>query len=461
MREKLKALQAEARGAAEFLGERLEAGKAVKIVSHVDADGIAAAAILARCLHYYNAPYVLKFCKPMRSEEIERLGGESYEVFIFVDQGTTQLEDIHRHLLVKGKDVLLIDHHGGELRDHPNLRYVHPHTVGVNGGRDMSASGVAYLLAESISTKFRSLIKLALVGAIGDRQELAGGFEGINAIFAKLAVDSGIIELREGLRLTGRSTRSALFSLWTSTRPYLPGLSGDIDESRKFLENLEIDPSMSISKLEPNEEAMLSDAILRKIGGDERLKSLIWGRIYVDRQRELVGTDELQEFACLLDCCADMNAAEVGFALAMRDERMVSRAIDLFETRQKEMLRIIQNLAKRMNEFREMKNFRYIFLPDVGPLMVGEAVSLMIESGMVRADKPVIGISVSRQDELKVSARGTQELAAAGFDLGKAIRMAAADIGESGGGHDVAASARIRREKLEEFLKKVDDYLGV
>jgi len=65
MREKLKALQAEARGAAEFLGERLEAGKAVKIVSHIDADGIAAAAILARGLHYYNAPYVLKFCQPV------------------------------------------------------------------------------------------------------------------------------------------------------------------------------------------------------------------------------------------------------------------------------------------------------------------------------------------------------------------------------------------------------------
>jgi len=461
MREKLKALQADAKEAAEFLRERLEAGKSVKIISHVDADGIAAAAILAKCLQYYNAPYVLKFCKPMRGGEIEMLGSESYEVYIFVDQGTVQLEDIHKHLLARGRDVLIVDHHGGELKTHSNLRYVHPHKVGMNGGKDVSASGVAYMLAESISTKFRSLVKLALVGAIGDRQEFADGFEGINSIFAKMAEDSGLIGVEEGLGLAGRSIRSVLFSLWTSTRPYLPGLSGDIDESRKFLENLDIDYSISISEMSSDEQKELSDAILKKIGGDERVRNMLWKRIYVDRQKELLGTYELQEFACLLDCCADMNAAEVGFALAMGDGRAVEKAINLFEMRQKELLRIVQQIMRRMNDFKEMKNFRYIHVPDAGPTMIGEAMSVLIESGIIKADKPVLGVSVAGENELKVSARGTQELAKRGYDLGKAIRRAAAETGESGGGHDVAASARIRREKLEEFLKRLDAYLGV
>lgn len=459
MREKLKALQADAREAAEFLKEKLEKGENVKIISHVDADGISAAAILAKCLHYYNAPYVVKFSKPMKGEEIERLSREDYGVYIFADLGTTQLEDIHRHLLAKGKAVVLIDHHAGELKVHTNLRCVHSHKVGMNGGRDISASGIAYLVAESIGAKFRSLIKLAIVGAIGDRQEFEEGFVGANEIFLRLAVDAGMLEVREGLKLAGRTITSCLSSLWLSTRPYLPGLSGDIDESRKFLENLDVDQSIPLSELSRESELSLLDAILKRTGRTD-LRPLLWGRIYVDRQKELAGTDDLREFAYLLDCCADMMAADVGFAIAMGDRRMVGNAYEKFETRQKEMMKIFQHMIKRIGDFREKRNFKYIFSEDIGPLMIGEAMSLLLESRILKGDKPVVGISILNEKEFKASARATPELVEAGYDVGKAMRIAATQIGGTGGGHDVAASARIPKEKLEEFLTLFDEALG-
>ncbi|MEM1689143.1 MAG: DHH family phosphoesterase [Candidatus Hadarchaeales archaeon] len=460
MREKLKSLQRDAQEAAEFLREKLEEGESVKIISHVDADGISAAAILARCLHYYNVPYVVKFCKPMRSDEIEKLSRESCGVFIFVDQGTTQLEDIHKHLLAKGKTVLLIDHHAGELKTHSNLRCVHSHTVGINGGRDISASGVAYLVAENMGAKFKSLIRLALVGAIGDRQEFVDGFQGANAIFLKQAVDFGMVEIKEGLKLAGRSLRSVLFSLWLSTRPYLPGLSGDIDESRKLLENLDIDPSVSICELDEESEKTLRDAIIAKTNIGEDLGHLIWGKIYIDKQKELVGTNDLRDFAYLLDSCADMNSADVGFAVAIGDKGMLNTALDRFETRQKEMLKILQQIMKKMESFKEMKNFRYIFCPEIGPLMIGEAISLLLESAILREDKPAAGISVINENELKISVRATLGLADAGYNVGEAVRKAASEVGENGGGHDVAASARVRKEKLDDFLRALDRYLG-
>ncbi|MEM2508240.1 MAG: DHH family phosphoesterase, partial [Candidatus Hadarchaeales archaeon] len=186
----------------------------------------------------------------------------------------------------------------------------------------------------------------------------------------------------------------------------------------------------------------------------------IWGKIYIDKQKELVGTNDLRDFAYLLDSCADMNSADVGFAVAIGDKGMLNTALDRFETRQKEMLKILQQIMKKMESFKEMKNFRYIFCPEIGPLMIGEAISLLLESAILKEDKPAAGISVIDENELKISVRATLGLADAGYNVGEAVRKAASEVGENGGGHDVAASARVRKEKLDDFLRALDRYLG-
>ncbi|GAI57924.1 unnamed protein product, partial [marine sediment metagenome] len=188
-----------------FLKPRLGGDIRVKIISHADADGIAAAAIMARCLYTYNVPLNVKFARPLKPDEIAELGKGNHDFFIFLDQGSSQIEAIHKFILGRKRDVVVIDHHPGEFPEHPNLAYLNPHTCGLNGAKDVSSSGAVYSVVEQLDRSFRPLVGLAIVGAIGDRQELFSGFTSINDTLVKRAIDLGFLRVGEGLRLIGRT----------------------------------------------------------------------------------------------------------------------------------------------------------------------------------------------------------------------------------------------------------------
>jgi RecJ-like exonuclease len=457
-RAEVKLFQRSAENVAEFLRSKLDANTRVKIIAHTDADGISAAAILGRCLHHYDVAFTLEFTKPKGEEGIAKLSEEDYNLFVFLDQGSGQLDLIHKHVLAKHKDVVVIDHHPGTFPQHPNLACLNPHTCGLNGAKDVSASGAAYLVAEQLDLKFRFLVGLAAIGAIADRQEFFSGFTGINDLLVKRAVDLALVRQGEGLRLVGRSFKPLLECLRTSTRPYVIGLSGNPSACRSLLSGLGFSPSVLISELHHDQERALADAISARAGEtakNEEFRHALWGTLYTNMSDQIVGPRDLREYATVLNSCADLKKPEVGFAMAVGDDTSVSEAQALLSTRQEEMLRILFWLVRRLNLFKEGESFRYIYCGDeVNPMLMGEAISLLIESGIVEMDRPILGIVDATAGLVKISARGTPKLAMEGVDVGRAIGIAAAEVTGTGGGHDVAAAARIPKERLDEFLTK-------
>jgi len=61
---------------------------------------------------------------------------------------------------------------------------------------------------------------------------------------------------------------------------------------------------------------------------------------------------------------------------------------------------------------------------------------------------------------IKVSGRGNRNLTRAGLNLGAALREESRKCGGEGGGHDIAAGARIKRVCKEEFLANMDRRIG-
>jgi len=449
--------------AAEFLRERLEKKASIKVISHQDADGISSAAILAKCLQYYDIPFTLHFSRPKKSKEIAELAEEDYDLFIFLDQGSGQIEAIHKTLLAKHKDVLVIDHHPGEFPEHPYLSVLNPHTNGLNGAKDVSASGATYLVVESLDLKFRPLLSLALIGAIGDRQEFFSGFTGVNDAIVKRAVDFGLVELGEGLRLIGRSFRPVVESLRTSTRPYLVGLSGKPTACKALLDNLDIRPSVPLSHLDREEEVALFDAILSRVGSvaeREEFMHVLWGTLYVDTTGKLGWPLTFREYAVILDACGNLKKPEIGLAMLMGDKNAFEEASALLSARQEEMLKAVEWFVRNLSQMKEKNNFKYMDCSSgVKPAFVGEAISLLIESGLLEMQKPVVALSKTSSGDVKISARGTPGLAMEGANLGRALKIAASKVGGGGGGHDVAAAARVPENKKEEFLTELDKAL--
>lgn len=112
---------------------------------------------MARCLSYYDSSFHLSFGGPPEEDDLESLKKKDYDLFIFLDQGTGQFEMIREHLMEKDNNVLILDHHPGDVQSYPESAHLNPHEFDLNGTSEVSASGVTYLVVEKIDEKLRPL----------------------------------------------------------------------------------------------------------------------------------------------------------------------------------------------------------------------------------------------------------------------------------------------------------------
>ena len=462
-RAEIRRFQRQADEVASFLRTHLASRGRTQMITHTDADGVAAAALLARCFCAYDVPFHVRFKHPLNAREIAELGKEDYDLFVFIDQGSSQASAIHKFVLGAGHPVLIFDHHPGELPEHPNLAYLNPNACGLDGVRDVSAAGVVYSTIEQIDKRFRSLIGLAVVGAIGDRQEFFSGFTGVNEVLVKRAIELDMLRTSEGLRLTGRELCSAVECLRLSIRPYLKGISGDLAASRALLDALGIPSNIAITELGVDTESRLRDALFARAGDaamSEDFCHALWGTIYIDTTGELMGTREIGECVAMLDACCGLKRHGVGFASALGDRSRSNEAIALLRRYQEEMVKVLDWLLAHAGDFKLTKKMRWIYArSNIKPPMLGETLSLAMESGLIPTDRPLIGMVDAEVDEVKVSARATPRGVTEGVDLGKAVASAAEAVGGYGGGYAVSAAADIPRARMEEFIARLEEIL--
>ncbi|MEW6592167.1 MAG: DHH family phosphoesterase [Candidatus Hadarchaeota archaeon] len=463
-RSEVKIFQRAASDVAEFLKLRLDGKRRVTVMSHVDADGISAASVMARCLYSFDVPFTVRFTQPLSSEEMAALPVSPQDLFIFLDQGSGQLDAIHKSILSKGAEAVIIDHHPATSKEHPNLAQLNPHLCGLNGAKDVSASGGAYLVADALDIHFRPWAGLALVGAVGDRQEFFSEFTGANDVIAKRALDLGLIEAGVGLRLVGRTFLPVAECIRSSTRPYIPGLSKSLAACRALVESIGINLSSKIFELQPDDERALADAIFARVGplaANEDFQHTIWGPIYTVMTGDVVGPRDLREQAALFDACGNMKKPEVGLAVGAGDETALEEAVALLRAVQDEMLKTLDWFKGKLAYLKQTKYFRYINSgSEVNPGMVGEAISLLIESGMISMDVPVMALAETKTGMIKISARSTPGLAMKGVNMGAALEKACTDVGGYGGGHDVSAGGRVPKDKVDEFITRLDNVFG-
>ncbi len=461
-RAEIRRFQRKADEVAAFLKPRLNSATRVKILAHTDTDGISSASILARCLRAYDVPFHLTFTNPLKPAELEVLAKEDYDMFVFLDQGSGQMEGIHKHLLGEEEHaVVVLDHHPGELPDHPLLAHLNPHEFELNGARDVCAAGVVYSVAESLDKKFRPLAALAIVGMLGDRQELPTGFESVNQVIVDRAIDLGIVKTSEGLKLIGRSQSPIAECLRLSIRPYLPGLTGNMQACKEMVEGMGIKLEDSTENLGGNQEVVLRDGLFARseTATRDEFRHTLWGPLYEVKIGQWAGPRDLHEYVAMIDACDRLGEPEIGFAAAMGDEDGANDAIALLRRYQEEMSKVLQWLERKKDYFATSPQMRHIWAGNhIDFKMIGEAMSLAMESGLVPDDLPVVAMAESG-DEAKISARAMPEHARKGVHLGEALDKAARPLGGTGGGHDVAAGARVPLGKRDEFIARLEKIL--
>ncbi|ANF23229.1 DHHA1 domain-containing protein [Thermococcus piezophilus] len=456
-----------AREGAELIKMHIELGHTIRIISHRDADGITAGAILAKAIAREGGSFQLSIVKQLSGELIQELAKEKHHIYVFSDLGSGSMELIERYLT--NATVVVSDHHPSEKDEFSTDSHllVNPVSLGANSVRDLSGSGVAYFVAREMNDKNRDLSYIALVGSVGDMQEIDGTFHGMNLDIIEDGKKLGILEIRKELRLFGRESRTLAQMLTYATNPEIPEITGDERKAIEWLRAKGFDPDMKYWQLREEEKRKLHDAlIIHMIKHDvpkETIDRLIGDVVISPLYPEGDPRHEAREFATLLNATGRLNAGTLGAAICLGDEEAYKRARKMLDDYKREQIEARKFIIQNWNMADEGEH-AYVFYVgrNIRDTLVGIAANIAINAGLVDPEKPVVVLADSDEDPnlVKGSARTTEKALAKGYHLGKALKEVAEKLGGEGGGHAIAAGIRFPKSRIDEFIKYFNEALA-
>jgi single-stranded-DNA-specific exonuclease len=471
MEKKYKDFLKKAKKTADVIKDAIKNDDQIKIVSHLDTDGITAAGIISIALYRAGASFQASIIRQLEEDIMVMLseGMDHVKLFIFTDLGSGQLDLVKQYLDTKTTKVIVLDHHP-PVGTEDGIFQLNPHAFEINGSYDISGAGVSYFVAKAMDEENRNLSALAVIGAIGDRQDKGdrGSLIGLNKEIVNDAVNAKVLEVKKDLRLFGRATRPVHTALEYTTDPYIPGITGNRDACFKLLVELQIplkkgNEWRAIADLTTEERTKLVSALitrsLQRGASSEEAQSIV-GNVYTMlEEKEGSILRDAREFASCLNACGRMGRAGVGIALCMGDRgRAYKDAEDVlsnYRTRLSDYLTLISENTERITDLKNVQIFDGKGLVD--DRIIGTVVGLARSGNMLSSDKIVLGIALQEGEGfIKISGRSTEKLVSKGISIGKALSDAAENIkGAEAGGHDIAAGARIPLEKEQEYIKLV------
>src|SRR3989338_2408518 len=302
----------------------------VRLISHLDADGISACSIFVKLLNNENRKYVVSIVPQLNKEILSEFALENYKHYVFTDIGCGIISSMKEFL--PGRDILILDHHNPEDTEIPdNITIINPHYSGIDGGKEISGAGVVYYFAKEVDPKIEDIAHIAIIGAVGDIQD-EDGFLKLNNEILETAIKKNKIEVKRGLRIFGGHTKPLHKALEYCTDQYIPGVTGSESGAIQFLYDLGIEPKSGSNWkkiIHLNDEEMkklVTGIIMRRLGEDSPEDVL--GNVYIlKEEHDESPTKEVKEFATLLNACGRMGKASLGIGACLGDQKIKDKAI--------------------------------------------------------------------------------------------------------------------------------------
>ncbi|NVM54437.1 MAG: DHH family phosphoesterase [Candidatus Helarchaeota archaeon] len=445
--------------AAEKIKSWIKLEELIRISSHIDADGIAAAGIICSALSRLGARYHLRIFRQLETEFIKSLAQEKQKSFIFSDFGSGQIEILSK--VLPTEDIIILDHHQplSPSPKHSNILEINPHLFGVDGSTEISGAGVCFLIAQTLDPQTNlNLLPLALVGALGDTQDKAKQHTllGLNAKIAELGMKENLIQIEKDLYFPYSEMKPIQRVLMETTDPFLPDLTGNEEACVRFLGSIGIplyvgDNWRTISDLSTEEKknltTQLTQLILSHDGTSEQASSLVSTHYKFLTETELYLKDG-RTYAALINACGRTRNPGIGVAVCMGDRDVpYRRAQDLLIKYQETLNQFLENL-KHPGTIRETDYLQYFYGGQLDETMVGRIATIALQTKIAKPTKPLIGFATSNDKNYKISARAQDALVKKGLHLAKALRKTISQLGLDtseflAGGHDAAAGTRI------------------
>ncbi len=437
------------RKSSEEFKEVLKGCDRVRVITHLDADGLSSGFLMIRFLEDIGKDYHLTILKQLYSDIIERIGKRD-DVIVFLDLGSGKLDEIEENF---GGNVFVIDHHkprgNGE-----KLKVINPFLFGVDGDTQITSSGITYLFLKEV---YPNIIKdgfAAISGVFGDSQDPKSG---INKEILDELVEGGVIDVRIGLRVFGRTYKPIHKALAYSFDPFLPGITGNEEEALKVIKESGIEYKIgnlykTISDLSIEEEKeLISNIIIKAVEEGKRINPKeILGEIYLVKGRKGILSD-CREIATVLNAFGRLGRGweAILVLLGKVEER---RAYEVLE----EYSKVISNILRKIDEGGiELEEEKDVLIVHGKDLIKEEFVSTI--ASVISKNNPgrlVVCYGVSEDGYYKMSLRSNR------YDCEEIARRISERYGLEGGGHKQASGIKVNKGLLDDVLSEIKKFIG-
>jgi RecJ-like exonuclease len=438
MSEKYEELLKKSLSKAKALYESFDKKNPIRVVSHIDADGLSSAGIVCNMLHREGIPFHASLIRDLSPEFIATI--ESNEPdrssFIFSDMGSAQLDQLER----LEKKIIILDHHKPlrETKDDSTAQ-VNAHLCGLDGSFEVSSSGLAFSFCMMLNPQNIWLAPLALAGTCGDRQNFGTG---LNKKILNLALENKILQTELVMKLRGVNIQEAVVN---SVDPFFTELSGDPEKTRDLLGKIGVPSQNRLESLGEGEKERLSSMLVTRLikqGASPAGIESIWEDRYYTKFRE---SGDVANLSFMLDACGYLDKPGLALSYLLGDKKSME---EVEQTTGEYRKRVLNELMRISRVGVNMENgFDWIGVED--KKVTSEVINL--SSVFLFNKKPLLALS-RKKEKINVSARVSPALAKKGVDLADALGEAARSVGGYGGGHPVAAGAKIPLDKQEQFL---------
>ncbi len=455
--------------AANVIEKHVENGGFIHVVSHLDADGLAAAGIVGKALARRDAAFRIRIQKWLDEKVLDALLVDKPSLIIFTDFGSGDLEVLNSKLA--HRELVILDHHQPVGEADPAFIQVNPHLFGIDGSRDLSGAGAAYFAAKALDKTNADLACVAVVGALGDLQDKYEHRKlgGPNAMIVEDAVNAGTLAVETDLMFFGRETRPIHEALARTTTPFISGISGEEDKSLALLTGLGITPKRgdkwrALRDLSEDEKKKLFNALVdylvsKGLPSDVALR--IRGNVYTLTQEEpWTSLRDAREFSVVLNATGRMDRPSLGVAVCMGDRgSALEEANAVLDEYRRTLTKYLSWLMEpSTGRIEELDSIYVVRGGGVIDDKVIGAVSSILSTNLAKPEKPIIAYSLVQGENLaKISARAIEPIVARGLDLGEILRVAAEKCSGKGGGHNIAAGAQVPIQQLDSFIRLVDE----
>jgi len=366
---------------------------------------------------------------------------------ILLDLGSGNLD-----LLSDTKNQLfIIDHHEISGKIPRNIRIFNPHLL--DNTEDLCTSELVYLICREFSEDNKSLANLAIIGMVGDVME-----HEINKI-RNLIIKDANVKVKKGLLLYP-STRPLDKTLEYSSRPFIPGVTGDSKGTYELLKEAGIEKIgrgfKALIDLSEQEMKNLVTAVMLRLSSEKASEYL--GNLYLLKFFNKI--EDARELSAIINACGRMDMPEIALMFCLGNNYARKRAERVYVKYRQHIISGLKYIEKNGN----IKGKKYVIIntrDKVKDTIIGTLASILSFSSLYKEGTIIIAMAYN-EDKIKVSTRMAGRNPRSPWNLKKLMDSITYTLGcRNSGGHRKAAGCIIKKEDENKFIDLIKRKLEV